>query len=38
MAGMVVAISCLYFTKWIEDQVNDEVRHLSDILTFSERG
>jgi biopolymer transport protein ExbB len=38
MAGMVVAISCLYFSKWIEDQVDHEVRHLSDILTFSERG
>ena len=34
MAGMVVAISCLYFSKWIEDQVEEEARHLSDLLTY----
>lgn len=36
MAGMVVAISCLYFSKWIEDQVNRETQSLSDILTFNQ--
>ncbi len=34
MAGMVVAISCLYFSKRIEDQVEEESRHLSDLLTY----
>ena len=34
MAGMVIAISCLYFSKWIEESVNRETARLSDILTF----
>lgn len=34
MAGMVVAISCLYFSKRIEDQVEEEARHLADLLTY----
>lgn len=36
MAGMVIAISCLYFSKWIEDQVNREIQRLSDMLTFNQ--
>ncbi|MGR9108468.1 MAG: MotA/TolQ/ExbB proton channel family protein [Gammaproteobacteria bacterium] len=34
MAGMVIAISCLYFSTWIEERVNEETRKLSDMLTF----
>lgn len=34
MAGMVVAISCLYFSKRIEDRVDEEARHLADLLTY----
>jgi biopolymer transport protein ExbB len=36
MAGMVVAISCLYFSKWIDDRVNQETRSLADMLTFNQ--
>jgi biopolymer transport protein ExbB len=38
MAGLVVAISCLYFSKWIEDRVNQETRSLADMLTFIQGG
>ena len=34
MAGMVVAISCLYFSKRIEDKVDEEARQLADLLTY----
>jgi biopolymer transport protein ExbB len=34
MAGLVIAISSLYFSKWIEDRVERETRSLSDMLTF----
>ncbi|MGR9051447.1 MAG: MotA/TolQ/ExbB proton channel family protein [Gammaproteobacteria bacterium] len=34
MAGMVIAIAGLYFGKIIEEKVNDETRHLADLLTF----
>jgi len=34
MAGMVVAISGLYFSKRIEDRVEDETRQLADLLTY----
>ncbi len=32
MAGMVIAIAGLYFSKLIEERVNDETHHLADIL------
>lgn len=34
MAGLVIAISSLYFSQWIEDRVDRETRSLSDMLTF----
>ena len=34
MAGMVVAISGLYFSKRIEEQVDEKTRHLADLLTY----
>ncbi|MCI0652966.1 MAG: MotA/TolQ/ExbB proton channel family protein [Methylococcaceae bacterium] len=34
MAGLVIAISSLYFSKWIEDRVERETRSLADLLTF----
>ncbi|WP_305909765.1 MotA/TolQ/ExbB proton channel family protein [Methylomarinum sp. Ch1-1] len=32
MAGMVIAIAGLYFSKLIEERVSDETHHLSDLL------
>ncbi len=32
MAGMVIAIAGLYFSKVIEERVNDEIHHLADLL------
>lgn len=32
MAGMVIAIAGLYFSKLIEERVNDEIHHLADLL------
>ena len=34
MAGMVIAISGLYFSKLIEDRVDDEAHHLADLMTY----
>lgn len=34
MAGMVIAISGLYFSKLIEERVNDETHHLADLLKY----
>lgn len=34
MAGMVIAISSVFFSKRIEDQVNEESRHLVDMLVY----
>lgn len=34
MAGMVIAISSVFFSKRIEDQVNEETRHLADMLVY----
>lgn len=34
MAGMVIAISSLYFSQWIENRVAQESRRLSDLLNF----
>jgi biopolymer transport protein ExbB len=34
MAGMVIAISGLYFSKLIEERVNYESRQLADLLTY----
>jgi len=35
MAGMVIAISGLYFSKLIEQRVSDETHHLTDLLQYS---
>ena len=32
MAGMVIAIAGLYFSKIIEERVSDETHHLADLL------
>lgn len=32
MAGMVIAIAGLYFSKLIDERVNDETHHLADLL------
>lgn len=34
MAGMVIAISGLYFSKLIEERVSDETHHLADLLKY----
>lgn len=34
MAGMVIAIAGLYFSKLIEQRVNDETHHLTDLLHY----
>lgn len=34
MAGMIIAIGGLYFSKRIEELVNDEVHHLTDLLKY----
>jgi len=34
MAGMVIAISGLYFNKLIEERVSDETHHLADLLKY----
>lgn len=34
MAGMVIAISGLYFNRLIEERVSDETHHLADLLTY----
>lgn len=34
MAGMVIAISGLYFSKMIEERVSDETHHLADLLKY----
>ncbi|KAF3978404.1 MAG: MotA/TolQ/ExbB proton channel family protein [Methylococcales symbiont of Iophon sp. n. MRB-2018] len=34
MAGMVIAISGLYFSKLIEQKVNKETHHLTDLLQY----
>lgn len=34
MAGMVIAIAGLYFSKLIEQRVNDELHHLTDLLKY----
>ena len=34
MAGMVIAISGLYFNKLIEEHVSDETHHLADLLKY----
>ncbi len=34
MAGMVVAIAGLYFSKLIEQRVSDETHHLTDLLQY----
>jgi len=34
MAGMVIAIAGLYFSKLIEERVSDEVHHLADLLKY----
>jgi biopolymer transport protein ExbB len=34
MAGMVIAIAGLYFSKLIEERVNDESHHLADLLKY----
>jgi biopolymer transport protein ExbB len=34
MAGMVIAIAGLYFSKLIEQHVSEETHHLTDLLTY----
>ena len=34
MAGMVIAIAGLYFSKLIEERVSDESHHLADLLNY----
>ena len=34
MAGMVIAIAGLYFSKTIEERVSDESHHLADLLKY----
>lgn len=34
MAGMVIAISGLYFNKLIEERISDESHHLADLLKY----
>ncbi len=34
MAGMVIAISGLYFVRLIEERVSDELHRLADLLTY----
>jgi len=34
MAGMVIAIAGLYFSKMIEQRVSDETHHLTDLLQY----
>ncbi len=34
MAGMVIAIAGLYFGKLIEDKVDEETHHLTDLLNY----
>ncbi len=34
MAGMIIAIGGLYFSKRIEERVSDEVHHLTDLLKY----
>jgi len=34
MAGMVIAIAGLYFSKLIEQRVSDETHHLTDLLQY----
>jgi len=34
MAGMVIAISGLYFSKMIEQRVSEETHHLTDLLQY----
>ncbi len=34
MAGMVIAIAGLYFSKLIEERVSDESHHLADLLKY----
>ncbi len=34
MAGMVIAIAGLYFSKLIEQRVDDETHHLTDLLQY----
>ncbi|MGR9114412.1 MAG: MotA/TolQ/ExbB proton channel family protein [Gammaproteobacteria bacterium] len=34
MAGMVIAIAGLYFSKVIEERVSDETHHLADLLKY----
>ncbi len=34
MAGMVIAIAGLYFSKLIEEKVSEETHHLSDLLQY----
>ncbi len=34
MAGMVIAIAGLYFSKLIEQRVHDETHHLTDLLQY----
>jgi len=34
MAGMVIAIAGLYFSKLIEERVSDEAHHLADLLKY----
>lgn len=34
MAGMVIAIAGLYFSKLIEQRVSDETHHLTDLLKY----
>ena len=34
MAGMVIAIAGIYFSKLIEQKVNEETHHLSDLLQY----
>ncbi len=35
MAGMMIAIGGLYFSKRIEERVNDETHHLTDLLKYN---
>lgn len=34
MAGMVIAIAGLYFSKIIEERISDETHHLADLLKY----
>lgn len=34
MAGMVIAITSLYFTKLIEQKISKEIHHLTDLLQY----